>query len=141
MPLVLQVFGRKLKYWTNSVLMMALDENSIIKSILRGTRICAPDFMALHPIVVQIYHSKPQMSPSRRRQRKNQRITKLSKIHYQEIMNVQNSHLVDVEIFHRISEEFDLLVVKKKSSYHQSQQVSSSGDDECLCKISQQSIQ
>lgn len=42
------------------------------------------------------------------------------------------THLVDVEIFHRISEKFDLLVALDGKSDHQSHYYSSSGDHEYL---------
>ena len=49
-------------------------------------------------------------------------------------------HQVDIEIFQRINEKFDLLVaLEEKSDDHQSRQDSSSGDHD-LFKISRQSM-
>lgn len=61
---------------------------------------------------------------------------------WEQSLSIQKFAPVDVEIFHWMSENFDLQVaLELESQDHQSQQVSSSWDLECLYIISRQFIQ
>ncbi len=54
----------------------------LLQSILRWTSMSELHFMAIHPRVVETFHSKPQMSTSWWRQKKSQRITRVIRIHH-----------------------------------------------------------
>ncbi len=88
---------------------------------------CVPSFMAIHPIAVETFHLKPQSSASWWHWSKSQGIAIVMRIHPLGTMNIcarfcaNPSTVVDVEIFHRISENFNLLVaLEEKSEDNQS---------------------
>ena len=70
-------------------LMVVLDGKlKLSKFILRWIWMCVPNFMTIHPIVVEIFHSEPQMSTCWWHSSKSQEITKVIGIHPLGTMNI-----------------------------------------------------
>lgn len=95
-----------------------LDENSGLTQsyyrlkYLEGNLYMCSSFIAIHPAVVETFHSKLQMLTSSGARRK------VRKIHHLESMNACTKFVpagpLDVEWFHRISENFDLNFEKSR---------------------------
>ena len=85
-----------------------------------------PNVMAIHPIVVETFHSKPQTSTSWWRGVKVGGSSKssgyTSSTNHECLNHICANPSIDVEIFHRMSENSDLpVVLAEKSGDHQSQ--------------------
>ncbi len=131
MSLVLQVFGHKPKYWTHYGfdLLMALDEETedhqSFYNSSWGMHEC------LHQISWQsIQYLWRNFTQNRKCQPRGGTTGKVKSspkslgyivwVLWMSVHNVGPIHLVNVEIFHRIGDKFDLLVaLKVKSEHHQ----------------------
>lgn len=90
----------------------------LLQFILR-TSVGVTNVMTIHPIVVETFYSKPQMWTLWRRWRKSEGIKSFVYIIWESWISVQRFtpvHPVDVEIFHRVSENTDLLVMLEEKA-------------------------